>query len=41
VDISQIRQIVTLSTCSYEFATARYVVLGSMVEVGYPEPPAE
>jgi sortase B len=40
VDISQIRQIVTLSTCTYEYATARYVVIGSMVEVGYPEPPA-
>lgn len=41
VDISQISQIVTLSTCSYEYATARYVVIGNMVEVAYPEPPAE
>lgn len=39
VDISQIPQIVTLSTCTYEYATARYVVIGSMVEVGYPVPP--
>ena len=39
VDISQIRQVLTLSTCSYEYATARYVVIGSMVEIGYPEPP--
>jgi sortase B len=40
VDISQITQVLTLSTCSYEYATARYVVIGSMVEIGYPEPPA-
>ena len=40
VDISQIQQVLTLSTCSYEYATARYVVIGSMVEIGYPEPPA-
>ena len=40
VDISQIQQILTLSTCSYEYATARYVVIGSMVEIGYPESPA-
>ena len=39
IDISEIKQIVTLSTCTYEYATARYVVIGSMVEVGYPEPP--
>lgn len=39
IDVSEIRQVVTLSTCSYEYATARYVVIGSMVEVGYPEPP--
>jgi sortase B len=39
IDISQIQQVVTLSTCTYEYATARYVVIGSMVEVGYPEPP--
>ena len=39
VDISQVQQILTLSTCSYEYATARYVVIGSMVEVGYPQPP--
>lgn len=40
VDISLITQVLTLSTCSYEYATARYVVIGSMVEIGYPEPPA-
>ena len=40
VDISQITQVLTLSTCSYEYATARYVVIGSMVQIGYPEPPA-
>ena len=40
VDISRIQQVLTLSTCSYEYATARYVVIGSMVEIGYPEPPA-
>ena len=40
VDISQITQVLTLSTCSYEYATARYVVIGNMVEIGYPEPPA-
>lgn len=39
VDIFQVQQILTLSTCSYEYATARYVVIGSMVEVGYPQPP--
>lgn len=39
VDIEQVKQVVTLSTCSYEYATARYVVIGSLVEVGYPEAP--
>jgi sortase B len=39
VDISAVKQIVTMSTCTYEYATARFVVIGSMVEVGYPEPP--
>lgn len=39
IDVAGIKQVVTLSTCSYEYATARYVVIGSMVEVGYPEPP--
>lgn len=39
VDISQIQHVVTLSTCSYEYATARYVVIGSLVEVDYPQPP--
>ena len=39
VDLEQINQIVTLSTCSYEYATARYVVIGNLVEVAYPEAP--
>lgn len=39
VDLEQVNQIVTLSTCSYEYATARYVVIGNLVEVAYPEAP--
>lgn len=39
IDLEQINQIVTLSTCSYEYATARYVVIGNLVEVAYPEAP--
>lgn len=39
VDISTIEHVVTLSTCSYEYATARYVVIGNLVEVAYPTPP--
>ena len=39
IDISEIQQIVTLSTCTYEYATARYVVIGSMVEIAYPQVP--
>lgn len=32
-----IKQIVTLSTCSYEFPTARYVVISGVTPVEYPE----
>lgn len=39
VDISSIEHVVTLSTCTYEYATARYVVIGNLVEVAYPTPP--
>lgn len=39
VDISTIEHVVTLSTCTYEYATARYVVIGNLVEVAYPVPP--
>lgn len=39
VDISAIEHVVTLSTCTYEYATARYVVIGNLVEVAYPTPP--
>ena len=37
VDIDQVEQIVTLSTCSYEYSTARYVLVGSMTPVEYPK----
>lgn len=39
IDISAIEHVVTLSTCTYEYATARYVVIGNLVEVAYPAPP--
>lgn len=39
VDIQSIEHVVTLSTCTYEYATARYVVIGVLSEAGYPEPP--
>ena len=35
-DVSAIHQIVTLSTCTYEHPTARYVVIGSMTAAEYP-----
>ena len=41
LDPESIEQIVTLSTCVYDFRDARYVVLGSLVEVAYPNPPAQ
>lgn len=37
VDLESVERIVTLSTCSYDFNDARYVVIGSMHEVAYPE----
>lgn len=36
VDLSTVERIVTLSTCSYEYATARYVVIGSLLPAEYP-----
>lgn len=41
VDMESVERIVTLSTCVYDYRDARYVVLGSLVEVGYPEPPVQ
>ena len=40
VDVDSIRHVVTLSTCSYEYAIARYVVIGNLVPVKYPVNPA-
>ena len=39
VDISSMEHVITLSTCTYDYATARYVVIGNLVEVAYPQPP--
>lgn len=39
IDVSQISRVVSLSTCSKEYSMARYVVIGTLVEVAYPEPP--
>ncbi len=36
VDLTQVGQVVTLSTCTYEYATARYVVIGSLTPAEYP-----
>lgn len=37
VDAAAVERIVTLSTCSYDYNDARYVVIGSLVEVAAPE----
>lgn len=37
VDAASVERIVTLSTCSYDYNDARYVVIGSLVEVTAPE----
>ncbi len=39
VDITGIRHVVTLSTCSYEYATARFVIIGNLVPAEYPVNP--
>ena len=36
-DLSSVERIVTLSTCSYEYRTARYVVMGNLVPIPYAE----
>lgn len=35
-DLESVERIVTLSTCSYEYNTARYVVIGNMIPIEYP-----
>ena len=37
VDAAAVERIVTLSTCSYDYNDARYVVIGSLIEVAAPE----
>jgi len=34
--IETVNQIITLSTCSYEYATARYVLIGALTPAEYP-----
>jgi sortase B len=41
VDPDTVERIVTLSTCSYDYNDARYVVIGSLQEVARPEPAAD
>ncbi len=35
VDITDVERIVTLSTCSYEYKNARYVLVGSLIPIEY------
>ncbi len=35
LDLDDVQQIMTLSTCTYEYATARYVVIASLIPVEY------
>lgn len=35
-DIENVERIITLSTCSYEYATARYVLIGALTPADYP-----
>ena len=37
IDPASVERIVTLSTCSYDYNDARYVVIGSLNEVAYPD----
>ena len=41
VDAAAVDRIVTLSTCSYDYNDARYVVIGCLQEVARPEPAAD
>lgn len=34
-DLESVERIVTLSTCSYEYNTARYVIIGNMIPIAY------
>ena len=38
VDAASVERIVTLSTCSYDYNDARYVVIGSLKELADPDP---
>jgi sortase B len=38
VDLEAVERIVTLSTCSYDYNDARYVVIGSLKELADPDP---